>query len=121
MRPAVQDSVNYKAGIFVSVTVILKPCLEIFWCYAPLLPFITSEPQVMLETLMGKSVNRQECEAAGPPLKISKVSVLETVYHVPTSQIDVGFAAAATLSRALKLKKVSQLHCSLWNTGMCVQ
>ena len=45
----------------------------------------------------------------GTLLKISKVDVLETVNHVVASQIDVGFAAASTLSRALKEKKVSQL------------
>ena len=44
------------------------------------------------------------------PLKISKVSVQETVYHVAASQIHVGFAAAATLSRVLKEKEVSQLQ-----------
>ena len=59
---------------------------------------------------MGKFVKRQELEAAGTPLKISKVSVLETVNHVAASQTDVGFAAPATLSRALKEKKVSQVH-----------
>ena len=60
---------------------------------------------------MGKFVKRQELEAAGTPLKMSKVYVLETVNHMAASQIDVGFAAAATLSRALKEKKVIQLQC----------
>ena len=35
---------------------------------------------------------------------------METVNHVTASQIDVGFAAAASLSRAMKEKKVSQLQ-----------
>ena len=43
-------------------------------------------------------------------LKISMVNVLETINHVAASEIDVGFAAAATLSRALKEKKISQLQ-----------
>ena len=59
---------------------------------------------------MGKFVKRQELEAVGTPLKISKINVLETINHVAASQIDVGFGAAATLSRALKEKKVSQLQ-----------
>ena len=59
---------------------------------------------------MEKFVKRQECEAAGFPLKISKLNVMETINHVAVSQIDVGFAAAATLSRALKEQKVSQLQ-----------
>ena len=71
-----------KTGIFVTVAVILKPYLEILQSDAPLLPFITSELHVMLETLMGKFVKIQELEAAGMPLKISKVSILETGNHV---------------------------------------
>ena len=63
----------------------------------------------MLETLMGNFVKKQELEAVGTPLRISKNNVLETVKHVATSQIDVRFSAAATLSRILK-KKVSQLQ-----------
>ena len=58
---------------------------------------------------MGKFVKGQELEAAGTPLKISKINVLETVDHVAASLSDVGFAAAATLSGALK-EKVSQLQ-----------
>ena len=59
---------------------------------------------------MGKFVKRSELWGAGTPLKISTVSLLETVIHVAASQIDVGFAAAATVSRVLKEKKVSQLQ-----------
>ena len=102
--------ITIKLEFFVSVAVILKCYLEIFQSDTPLLPFITSELQVMLKILMGKFVKTLELEAAGIPLKISKVNVLETVNHVAASQIDVGFAAAATLSRALKEKKVIQLQ-----------
>ena len=110
VRSADQDSLTtLKLEFFVSVAVSLKPYLEIFQSDAPLLPFITSELQVMLETLMEKFVKRQELEAPGTPLKISKVNLLETVNHVAASQIDVGFAAAATLGRALK-EKVSKLQ-----------
>ena len=111
MRSAVQDSlITAKLEFFVLVAVILKCYLEIFQSDTPLVHFITSELQVILETLMGKFVKRQELEAAGTPLKISKVSVLKTLNHVAISQIDVGFDAAVTLSRALKEKKVSQLQ-----------
>ena len=44
---------------------------------------------------MGKFIKRQELQAAGIPLKISEVSVMETVNHVAVLQIDFGFAAAA--------------------------
>ena len=45
---------------------------------------------------MGKFVKRLEHEAAGTPLKIPKVNVVEKVNHVAASQIGVGFPAAAT-------------------------
>ena len=73
------------------------------------MPFIISELQVILQTLMGIFVKRQELEAAGTPLKISKVNVLLTVNHVTASQMDARFVAAATLNRTLKERKVSQL------------
>ena len=55
VKSDVQDSlVPAKLEFFVSVAVIMKPYLEIFQSDAQCLPFITSEIQVMLETLMGK-------------------------------------------------------------------
>ena len=111
LRSAVWDKlITAKLEIFVSVAAVLKPYLEIFQSDAPLLPFITSQLQVMLETLMGKFVKVQEPEAADSPLKISKVNVLATEHHVAASDIDVGFAAAATVGKALKERKISQLQ-----------
>ena len=63
----------------------------------------------MLETLMGKFVKTQELEAADTPLKISKLNVLAIENNVAASDIDVGFAAAVTVSKALK-EKISQLQ-----------
>ena len=59
---------------------------------------------------MGKFVKTQELEAADTPLKISEVNVLAIENHVAASDIDVRFAATATVSKALKEKKVSQLQ-----------
>ena len=58
---------------------------------------------------MGKFVKTQELEAVDTPLKISKVNVLAIENHVAASDIDVGFAAAATVSKPLK-EKISQLQ-----------
>ena len=103
--------ITAKLDFFVSVAAVLKPYLEIFQSDAPLLPFITSELQVILKTLMGKFVKTQEPKAANIPLKISKVNVLAIgEIHVAASDIDVGFAATATMSKALKEKKISQLQ-----------
>ena len=59
---------------------------------------------------MGKFVRTQELEAADTPLKISKVNVLAIENHVGASDIDVGFAAAVNVSKALKENKISQLQ-----------
>ena len=59
---------------------------------------------------MGKFVKTKELEAADTPLKISKVNVLAIENHVAASDIDVGLAAAATVSKAMKEKKISQLE-----------
>ena len=110
MRPAAQDkSITAKLEFFVSVAAVLKPYLETFQSDAPCLPFITSELQIMLETLRGKFVKTQGLEAADTLLKISKVNVLAIENHVAASDIDIGFAAAATVSKALK-EKISQLQ-----------
>ena len=86
---------NCKAGIFCISCSNPENLSGDFQSDAQHLSFITSELQVMVEILMGKFVKRQELEAACTPLKISKINVLETVNHVATSQIDVGFAASS--------------------------
>ena len=43
-------------------------------------------------------------------MKISKVNVLAIENHVAASDIDVGFAAAAIVNKALKEKKISQIQ-----------
>ena len=107
LRLAAQDKlITANLEFFVSVAAVLKPYFEIFQSDAPLLPFITSELQVMLETPMRKFVKTQELEALDTPLKISKVNVLAIENHVAESDIDVGFAAAATVSKALKEKNI---------------
>ena len=110
LRSAVQYKlITAKLEFLVSAAAVLKPYLEIFQSDAPLLPFITSELQVMLETLMGKLVKIQELEAADAPLKIFQANVLAIENRVAASDIDVGFAIMATVSKALK-EKISQLQ-----------
>ena len=58
---------------------------------------------------MGKFVKRQELEAADIPCKIAKLNVSHAASHVAPPDIDIGFAAKATVDKALREKKVSQL------------
>ena len=58
---------------------------------------------------MGKLVKRQELEAADSPYKIAKLNASHAASHVAPSDIDIGFAAKATVDKALR-EKVSQLQ-----------
>ena len=77
----------------------------------PLLPFVTSE----LHALLG-DLNGQMCEK-GKNLKqlivlirLAKLNVSHAASHVAPSDIDIGFAAKATVDKALREKKISQLQ-----------
>ena len=47
-----------KLEFFVSTAAVMRPFLQIFQSDGPLLPFITSELQTLLQTLMGKFVKK---------------------------------------------------------------
>ena len=86
----------------------MMPYLQKFQGDAPLLPFTTTEVTVLLETLMQKFIKQGEMQAANSAVKIAKLNVMETSIHLAPSDVDVGFAAAATLSKVTKEKKLSQ-------------
>ena len=110
VRSAVQNHLLIaKLQFFVSTASIMKPYLQVFQSDAPLLPFVTSELHALLQTLMGKFVKRQELEAADSPSKIAKLNVSHAVSHVAPADIDIGFAAKATVDKALR-EKVSHLQ-----------
>ena len=88
----------------------MKPYLQVFQSDASLLPCITSELHALLQTLMGKFVKREELEVADSLYKIAKLSVSHAASHVVLSEIDIGFAAKATVDKALREKRVSQLQ-----------
>ena len=47
-------------------------------------------------------------QAANSPMKIASLNVMEAGIHVAPSDVDVEFAATATLTKAYKEKKLSQ-------------
>ena len=111
MRSAVQDKlIVAKLQFFVSTASIMKSYLQIFQTDAPLLTFISSELQEMLQVLMGKFVKREVLEAADTGQKLAKLDVANTDNHLPPAQVNIGFAAASTLTKIQKEKKVSQLQ-----------
>ena len=85
---------------------------------APLVPFMTTEVTVLL-TLMHKFIKQSELQAANSPAKIAKLKVLETGIHLATADIDVAFAATATLTKALKEKKLCQLQMYEYKKQCC--
>ena len=106
---AVQDDlIVEKFQFFASTVSVMMPYLQKFQGDAPLLPFIATKVTVLLETLMQKFIKQSEMQAANSPVKIAKLNVMETGIHVAPSDVDVGFAATATLTKAYKEKKLSQ-------------
>ena len=88
----------------------MMPYLQNFQGNAPLVPFMTTEVTVILETLMQKFIKQSELQAPNSPAKIAKLNVLETGIHLATAGIDVGFIVTATYTKALKEEKLSQLQ-----------
>ena len=88
----------------------MKPCVQMFQEDVSLLPFITTEIKVTLETLMRRLVKGRDIEATDTVIKIAKGNALQTAYHVAASEIDVGYGATSTLMPAIKEKKFSPLQ-----------
>ena len=84
--------------------------VQTFQSDGPLLPFITSELETLLQTLMGKFMKRAVLEGANIAYKIAKLNVLDSATHVTPSEVDIGFAAKTTLEKVYKEKKISQLQ-----------
>ena len=51
---------------------------------------------------MQKFIKQSGLQAANSPAKIANLNVLETGIHLATADIDVGYAATATLTKALR-------------------
>ena len=88
----------------------MRPYLQIFQSDEPLLPFITSELETLLWTLMSKFMKRAALEGANSAYKIAKPNVLDSATHAAPSDVDIGFAAKTTLEKVYKEKKISQLR-----------
>ena len=86
----------------------MMPYLQKFQGDAPLLPFTATEVTFLLETLMQNFMKQSEMQAVNSAVKIAKLNVMKTSIHLAPSDVDVGFAAAATLSKVTKEKKLSQ-------------
>ena len=100
-----------KLEFFMSIASAMRPYLQTFLSDGPLLPFITSELETLLRTLMGKFImKRAVLEGANSAYKIAKLNVLDSATHVGPSEVDIGFAAKTTLEKVYKEKKISQLQ-----------
>lgn len=84
VKSAVQNILTIaKLQFFISTASIMKPYLQVFQSDAPLLPFVTSEIQGLLDNLMGKFVKRRELEAVeASALKLVKLDVSQGATHI---------------------------------------
>ena len=85
----------------------MLPYLQKFQTDTSLIAFTTTEVTVLLETLMQKFIKQSEMQAANTVVKIAKLNVMDTTIHVAPSDVDVGFAATDTLTKAVNEKKLS--------------
>ena len=99
-----------KLEFFMSIAAAMRPYLQTFQSDGPLLPFITSELETLLWTLMGKFMKRAVLEGANSAYKIAKLNVLNSATHVAPSEVDIGSAAKTTLEKVYKEKNISQLQ-----------
>ena len=97
-----------KFQFFASTASVIMPYLQKFQGDAPLLPFTATEITVLLETLMQKFTKQSEMQAANSAVKIAKLNIMETSIYLGPSDVDLGVAAAAALSKVTKEKKISQ-------------
>ena len=95
-----------KLEFFMSIAAAMRPYLQTFQSDGLLLPFITSELETLLWTLIGKFMKRAVLEGANSAYKIAKL--LDSATHVEPSEVDIGFAAKTTLEKVYKEKKNSQ-------------
>ena len=108
VNSAAQDPLlRAKLAFFASTAGLMQPYLQVFQSDAPLLPFVTSDLQGLLETLMSKFVKQGELEKA---VKLVKLDVTQPSAQVVPQDVDVGFTAKASLEKLLKEKKISDLQ-----------
>ena len=111
IRSAVQDSlIVAKLQFFASTASIMVPYLQKFQVDALLIPFNVTEVTVLLETLMQKFIKQSEMQAANTAVKIAKLNVRDTTIHVAPSDVDVGFAATDTLTKATNEKNCYSIN-----------
>ena len=88
-----------------SIAAAMRPYLQTFQSDGPLLPFITSELETLLRTLMGKFMKRAVLEGANSAYKIAKPNMLDSATHVAPSEVDIGFAAKNNFRESLQREK----------------
>ena len=100
------EQINNCKNFFMSIAAAMRPYLQTFQSDGPLLPFIASELETLLQTLMGKFMKRAVLEGTNSAYKIAKLSMLDSAAHVAPSGVDIGFAAKTTVGNVYKEKKI---------------
>ena len=84
-----------------SIAATMRPYLQTFQSDGPLLPFITSELETLLQTLMGKFMKRDVLKGANSAYKIAKLNVLDSATHVAPSEMDTWFCCKDNFRESL--------------------
>ena len=106
-KPYKDVLVPAKLQVFVFISKVLKPFLVKYQTDEPMIMFLAEDLYDMITKLMHKFMKKSALDAADTVYKIANLDVLDKKNHKAAGEIDIGFAAKATLGNLAKSKAVS--------------
>ncbi|XP_048577470.1 uncharacterized protein LOC116618576 [Nematostella vectensis] len=111
VRDATKDIlVPAKMAAFESVASQLQPFLTAFQSDNPILPFLVSRLQKVIQSLMKRFIKPDVLQQANSPIKLAKFDLSNKENYLDDKKVDVGFVAQAKIRKLLLDKKVSGLQ-----------
>ena len=94
VQGAVEDPLTIpKLQVFITVSRVLKPYLQLFQRIDPMIPFVADELFNMTKAVMAKFVKKEVLEKASTPTKLANVDLSKSNYLLPPKKVVIGFAA----------------------------
>ena len=87
------------------ISKVLKPFLVKYQTDEPMIMFLAEDLHDMCGKLMHKFVKKSVLDSADTMSKLANLDVLDKKNHKAAAEIDVGFAAKATLANLVKTKQ----------------
>ena len=108
VQGAVKDPLTIpKLQVFIMVSRVLKPYLQLFQRIDPMIPFMADELFKMTKAVMAKFVKKEVVEKASTPLKLAHVDLSKSDNLFPPNKVVIGFAAKAAVDDMESKKQLS--------------